>query len=60
MVIEIKRSTAPTLSRDFKLARQALKPREAFLVHGGTESCPMPDGVTAIGLRELMRRLADS
>ena len=59
-VIEIKRSTAPTLSRGFNLARQALKPREAYLVHGGTDSWPMADGVTAIGLRELMRRLADS
>jgi hypothetical protein len=60
MVIEIKRSTAPTLSRGFNLARQALKPREAYLVHGGTDSWPMAGGVTAIGLRELMRRLADS
>ena len=60
MVIEIKRSTAPTLSRGFNLARQPLKPRAAYLVHGGTDSWPMADGVTAIGLRELMRRLADS
>jgi uncharacterized protein len=60
MVIEIKRSTAPTLSRGFNLARQALKPREAYLVHGGTDSWPMADGVTAIGLRELMRRLAET
>ena len=60
MVIEIKRSTAPTQSRGFSLARQALKPREAYLVHGGTDSWPMADGVTAIGLRELMQRLADT
>ena len=60
MVIEIKRSTAPTLSRGFSLARQALKPREAYLMHGGTDSWPMADGVTAIGLRELMQRLADT
>ena len=59
MVIEIKRSTAPTLSRGFNSARQALQPREAYLVRGGTESWPMADGVTAIGLRELMRKLAD-
>jgi len=59
MVIEIKRSTAPTLSRGFNSARQALKPREAYLVHGGTESWPTADGVTAIGLRELMQKLAD-
>ena len=59
MVIEIKRSTAPTLSRGFNSARQALKPREAYLVHGGTESWPMADGVTAVGLRELMQKLTD-
>jgi len=60
MVIEIKRSTAPTLSRGFNLARQVLKPRAAYLVHGGTESWPTSDGVTAIGLRELMQMLAKS
>jgi uncharacterized protein len=60
MVIEIKRSTAPTLSRGFNLARQALKPREGYLMHGGTESWPMADGVTAIGLRELMQKLAET
>jgi predicted AAA+ superfamily ATPase len=58
MVIEIKRSSAPTLSRGFNLARQTLEPREAYLVHGGTDSWPMADGVTAIGLRELMQKLA--
>jgi uncharacterized protein len=60
MVIEIKRSTAPSLSRGFNLARQALKPREGYLVHGGTDSWPMGDGVTAIGLRKLMQRLAET
>jgi uncharacterized protein len=60
MVIKIKRSTAPTLSRGFNLARQALRPRAAYLVHGGADSWPMADGVTATGLRELMGRLADS
>jgi predicted AAA+ superfamily ATPase len=57
MVIEIKRSTAPVLSRGFHLARQTLKSSEAYLVHGGTESWPMADGVTAIGLHELMEKL---
>lgn len=60
MAIEIKRSTAPTLSRGFNLARQALQPREAYLIHGGIDSWPMANGVTAIGLGELMQRLAES
>jgi predicted AAA+ superfamily ATPase len=58
MVIEIKRSTAPTLSRGFSLAREVLQPKHAYLVHGGTETWPMPGNVTAIGLRDLTRELA--
>jgi hypothetical protein len=56
--VEIKRSTAPTLSRGFRLARQVLKPRQAYLVHGGTQMWPMAEDVEAIGLADLMRRLA--
>jgi predicted AAA+ superfamily ATPase len=58
MLVEIKRSTAPTLSRGFRLARQVLKPRQAYLVHGGTQMWPMAEDVEAIGLADLMRRLA--
>jgi hypothetical protein len=58
MMIEIKRSTAPDLSKGFRLARAALRPAEAFLVHGGSESWPIADGITALSLRDLMERLA--
>jgi uncharacterized protein len=58
IAIEIKRSSAPTLSRGFHNARDALKVKESYLVHGGTDTWPDSDGVTAIGLVELMRRLA--
>lgn len=57
MAIEIKRSTAPTLSRGFHNAREVLKPKEAYLVHSGHETWPTAKGVTAIGLRDLMSRL---
>jgi len=58
MAIEIKRSTAPALSRGFHLACQALEPRHAYVVHGGAEGqWPAGDGVEAIALRELMERL---
>lgn len=60
MVIEIKRSTAPTLSKGFRLACDVLHPQEAFVVHGGTETWPMGSGVTAISLVALMRRLVES
>jgi uncharacterized protein len=58
IAIEIKRSSAPTLSRGFHLAREVLKTKEAFLVHSGSETWPEADGVTGIGLTDLMRRLA--
>ena len=57
LAIEIKRSTAPTLSRGFGLALKVLEPTQAYLVHGGTESWPMSSQVTAISVRELMQKL---
>ncbi len=56
--IEIKRSSAPSLSRGFHDASKVLKARESFLVHSGTESWPESGGVTAVGLVDLMRKLA--
>lgn len=58
IAIEIKRSSAPTLSRGFHHARAALKVKESYLVHGGTDTWPEADGVAAIGLVDLMRKLA--
>jgi predicted AAA+ superfamily ATPase len=59
MMIEIKRSTAPELSKGFRLARAALEPEEALIVHGGDESWPLPDDITATSLEQLMARLAE-
>ena len=58
MAIEIKRSTAPDLSAGFRSAREVLKPKEAYVVHGGTGEWPIDKGVTAIDLAGLMRRLS--
>jgi predicted AAA+ superfamily ATPase len=60
MAIEIKRSTAPTVSKGFRIGCGGLKPRAAYVVHGGTETWPMGDGVTAISLTSLVRRLEGS
>jgi predicted AAA+ superfamily ATPase len=60
IVIEIKRSTAPTVSRGFRVASDDLSPSSAFVVHSGSEQWPMPDGVTAISLVELMQHLEQS
>jgi hypothetical protein len=56
IAIEIKRSSAPTLSRGFHAAREVLKVKDSFLVHGGNGTWPEADGVTAIGLVEPRRR----
>ncbi len=58
MAIEIKRSTAPVLSRGFHVARALLNPAESYVVHGGDETWPLEDGIVAISLPALMRRLA--
>jgi uncharacterized protein len=56
-IVEIKRSTAPEVSRGFHSARAVLKPKESYLLHGGTETWPVDKDVTAIALRDLMERL---
>lgn len=58
MVIEIKRSTSPVLSRGFGGARTVLTPKQSYVVHAGTDTWPAGDGVTAIPLVDLMRRLS--
>jgi predicted AAA+ superfamily ATPase len=59
MAIEIKRASAPQLTKGFRSARDVLRPRSSYVVHGGEETWPMEKGVTAISLVELMRQLAD-
>lgn len=60
MAIEIKRSTAPTLSRGYHQAVAILDPQERYLVHGGEASWPAGHGVTAIALPQLVRHLAEN
>lgn len=60
MVIEIKRSTAPTVSRGFRVACEDLSPGAAYVVHSGSESWPMPGGVRAISLLELLQHLSNT
>lgn len=56
--IEIKRSTAPQVSKGFHLACDSLKPKHAIVVHGGTEQWPMRKGVQALSLSAAMEMLA--
>jgi predicted AAA+ superfamily ATPase len=58
MIIEIKRSTAPVVSKGFRLAQDTLKPNAAYLLHGAEETWPAEKDVTAISLKALMIQLA--
>ena len=53
MVIEIKRSTAPVASSGLHAAREALRPKSTYLVHGGDSEWPMSGGISAISVRGL-------
>ena len=57
MAIEIKRSTAPSLSKGFEIACDDLGITQRHVVYPGTDSFPMRYGTQAIGLVELMGRL---
>src|SRR5690606_27616487 len=59
MAFEIKRSTAPELSKGFRSAREVLKPRQSYLLHSGNDDWPVEKGVEAISLANLMRRLGE-
>jgi len=58
--IEIKRSAATKPARGFYEACQDLQPTRRYLVHAGDDSHPLPHGVEAIGLRQLMDKLRSS
>jgi len=55
--VEIKRSSAPALSKGFHIACEDIKPQRRYVIYGGTESFPMGDGITAISLPGFMEEL---
>ncbi|WP_126970609.1 ATP-binding protein [Gynurincola endophyticus] len=48
--IEVKRSSAPTLTKGFFSACEDIKATHKFVVYAGSEQFPMSDGVEAIGV----------
>ncbi len=55
--IEIKRSSAPALSRGFFIACDDIKPNRSFVVYSGNDRFTMKDGIIAIPLADLMEEL---
>jgi predicted AAA+ superfamily ATPase len=55
--IEIKRNSAPTLSKGFYAGCKDVNPQRKFVVYGGKDRFPLGDGVTAISLPGIMLEL---
>lgn len=53
-VVEIKRSSAPTVSAGLQVAREILRPERTFVVHGGVDAWPMADGIEAVSVSAMM------
>ena len=58
--IEIKRSSAPSLSKGFHIACQDIKPSKKLVVYSGQDTFSMREGITAISLYDLMQTISDS
>lgn len=57
--IEIKRSTAPKLSKGFYLGCEDIGATQRFIVYPGKERFPVSKEVTALSLVDMMRELRD-
>ncbi|MFT5115029.1 MAG: putative AAA+ superfamily ATPase [Parasphingorhabdus sp.] len=55
MAIEIKRSTAPTLSKGFHVACEDIKPTSKWVVHLGDDEYKLPDNITVLPLESMMK-----
>lgn len=55
--IEIKRSSAPFVSKGFHLACDEVKPSRKFVVYSGNDRFTLPGEVTAISLKKLLEEV---
>jgi uncharacterized protein len=58
-VIEIKRSTAPVVSKGFRIGREDLAAAGALVIYPGQERIPLADGAEALGVRDAMQWVHD-
>ena len=54
LAIEIKRTTAPKVSKGFYSACEDLRPRRRLVVHAGADSFPLANGVEAVSLPAML------
>ena len=55
--IEIKRNSAPSISKGFYIACEDIQPQRRYVVYSGKDRFPLANGVIAIPLFELMREI---
>jgi predicted AAA+ superfamily ATPase len=55
--IEIKRNTAPSVSKGFYIACADIQPQRRYVVYSGKDRFPLAQGVMAISLFELMQEI---
>jgi predicted AAA+ superfamily ATPase len=55
--IEIKRSSAPKVSKGFHYACEDIKATRKFVIYSGTEQFPLPHKIEAMGLIEFLQEL---
>ena len=58
--VEIKYSSAPTVSKGFHSACEDLRPNRKFVVHAGKESFPLARDIRAVTLPAMVDRLVQS
>lgn len=58
LAIEIKKSTAPSLTKGFYLAAEDIGATHKYLVHGGTDEFPLKGDVRAVPLSKMMEIVA--
>ncbi|NBV84030.1 DUF4143 domain-containing protein [bacterium] len=55
--IEIKRSSAPALSKGFHIACEDIQAVRKFVIYSGTDTFPLGEKVTAISLADFMQEV---
>ncbi len=55
--IEIKKSSAPKISKGFYSSCEDLNPARKFVVHAGEDTYPLKDGVMAISLYQIQQEI---
>jgi hypothetical protein len=56
--IQIKRSSAPTVSKGFYSACEDLMPSQKFVVHSGQDKFPLGHGILAVSLPQFLEQIS--